>query len=193
MPAASRIARCRETTERSTSQHSPISLTLHDLAHLARHAKSRNRVASESARNNSGASNASKCDTRPTACNGVAGGVALFLPDFLLPLRFIVCILVQVYIYESGKSTCASPAQKHTRVPESTRVDHLKLSRIRTYSNSLKFLMESARPGTFDKAPSLVIRSACALNLLTAESIWGLNSAISFVFMSAGAALNVAT
>lgn len=112
---------------------------------------------------------------------------------FLAFLRFVELPLFgHLAIWPFQPHLQTAPIKKHA-CPKARVSFNLQLSAIRTHSNSLKFLIASARPGTFDSAPSLVIRSACALNLLTAASICGLNSFIRFAFISAGAALKVAT
>jgi hypothetical protein len=94
-PACSSTRKCRETTDKSTRQHAAISVTLHALAHFARHASSASRVGSPSARNKSADIAASMGPFTRAASRGVLGGFC----------RFVVCISMQVYIAPSTPST----------------------------------------------------------------------------------------
>jgi hypothetical protein len=72
-PAFAIIAKCRDTTERSTEQHSATSVTPHGRAHFDKHASNFSRVGSASARNNSASSRRSISPGRAAAAFGLAG------------------------------------------------------------------------------------------------------------------------
>lgn len=70
-PAFSNRLRCRETTEKSTEQHSATSVTEHGRPHFVRQASSLMRVGSHSALNSSGSSSSSTGPQHFAACLGV--------------------------------------------------------------------------------------------------------------------------
>ncbi len=80
-PARARCPRCRLTTERSTLEHSEISLTLHGLPHLIRQVSSFTLVGSPSDLKNTGSSTASRAERLRAAALGLdakgLGGCAM--------------------------------------------------------------------------------------------------------------------
>ena len=89
-PARSSVCRCRETTEKSTEQHSATSVTVHALPHLIRHPSSRARVGSHNALKSSGSNRSSSGPPHVAACFGVIArlGATAF--------RVRTCVMMQV-------------------------------------------------------------------------------------------------
>lgn len=101
-PARARWLRWRATTEKSTEQHSAISLTEHGREHLSRQANSLQRVGSARALKRSGSSARSTSDSTSPACLGVSVTEWLFGDA-----------IVQVFIGDAGLSSaleCVSDA-----------------------------------------------------------------------------------
>ena len=80
------------TTEKSTVQHSAISVVVHSLAQRARQLNSFNRVGSPRALKTSGFSSKSSSELQQAACLGDLG------------TNLLTCAIMQVYRSLSGKS-----------------------------------------------------------------------------------------